>query len=169
MNAKKAVEYVFVEKISENLELVDNVVDLLVNMRKIGSSEESIAYAKRRILSLVMVDASIDDEEFMEEMLASDQLLDPHDYAAEALNLVNRKVFDELLGILEPKEEKVIRLRFGFDYGVSRNLSEIARMLGISRSYSWILYNNAMKKIKQPWRISRLEDCDDVETEKYVR
>ena len=42
-------------------------------------------------------------------------------------------------------------------------------MLGISRSYSWILYNNAMKKIKQPWRISRLEDCDDVETEKYVR
>ena len=116
-----------------------------------------------------MGDASIDDEEFMEEMLASDQLLDPHDYAAEALNLVNRKVFDELLGILEPKEEKVIRLRFGFDDGVSRNLSEIARMLGISRSYSWILYNNAMKKIKQPWRISRLEDCDDVETEKYVR
>lgn len=169
LNAKKAVEYGFGEKISENLELVDNVVDLLVNMRKIRSSEESIAYAKRRILSLVMGNASIDDEEFMEEMLASDQLLDPHDYAAEALNLVNRKVFNELLGILEPKEEKVIRLRFGFDDGVSRNLSEIARMLGISRSYSWILYNNAMKKIKQPWRISRLEDCDDIETEKYVR
>ena len=169
LNAKKAVEYGFGGRISENLELVDDIVDLLVNTRKIGSSEESIAYAKRRILSLVMGNASIDDEEFMEELLASDQLLDPHDYAAEALNLVNRKVFDELLGILEPKEEKVIRLRFGFDDGVSRNLSEIARMLGISRSYSWFLYNNAMKKIKQPWRISCLEDCDDIETEKYVR
>ena len=93
LNAKKAVEYGFGEKISENLELVDDIVDLLVNTRKIGSSEESIAYAKRRILSLVIGDASIDDEEFMEEMLASDQLLYPHFFAAEDLNLFNRKLF----------------------------------------------------------------------------
>lgn len=164
LNAKKAVEYDFGGRISENLELIDDVVDLLVDNHKIGSSEASIAYAKRKILSLIIGDVSFD-----EEILDSDQLLDSHDYAAEALNLANRKVFDEFLGVLEPKEEKVVRLRFGFDDGVSRNLNEIATMLGISRSYSWFLFNNAMKKLKQPWRTSCLEDCDDIETEKYFR
>lgn len=164
LNAKKNIEYDLGGRISGNLELVDDIIDLLVSNHKIGSSKESVAYARRKILSLLIGDLSFD-----EEILTSEQLLDPHDYAAEALNLANREVFDKLLKILEPKEERVVRLRFGFDDGVPRNLSEIARMLGITRSYSWFLYNNAIQKLKKPWRISRLEDCDNIETEKYVK
>ncbi|WP_145216009.1 RNA polymerase sigma factor RpoD/SigA [Planctomycetes bacterium TBK1r] len=52
----------------------------------------------------------------------------------ESVELVElRYRINSLLGHLEPRERKVLKLRFGLDDGESRSLADVARVFGISR------------------------------------
>ena len=81
-------------------------------------------------------------------------LLDILDTGADHVpELVESKLEEEMLrqklGILSKREKKVIELRYGLRDGLSKTQREIARILGISRSYVSRIEKKALKKL---WR-----------------
>ncbi len=62
----------------------------------------------------------------------------------------------EVLDSLAPKEEAVVRLRFGLDDGIERSLDDIGRMVGCSREYARQLLKRAVTKLKQGRRAEAL-------------
>ena len=59
------------------------------------------------------------------------------------------EILHKELRILAPKERKVLELRFGLRHAPRKTQREIARMLGISRSYVSRIEKRAIKDIKK--------------------
>jgi RNA polymerase sigma factor (sigma-70 family) len=62
--------------------------------------------------------------------------------------LMRRHVLN-VLNILRPKERRIIQLRFGFEDGEQRSLSEIAELFGLSRERVRQLETRALYKLKK--------------------
>jgi RNA polymerase primary sigma factor len=54
----------------------------------------------------------------------------------------------EALRLLDPRERKILRLRFGFDDGEDRTLEEVGRLLGLSRERVRQIEREALGKIR---------------------
>jgi RNA polymerase primary sigma factor len=72
----------------------------------------------------------------------------------EALNL--REISNEALQTLTPREETIIRMRFGLDRsGESHTLEEISHRFGVTRERIRQIENKALRKLRQP-EVARL-------------
>jgi len=60
----------------------------------------------------------------------------------------------EALGLLAPRERKILRLRFGFDGGEDRTLEQVGRVLGLSRERVRQIEHQALDKIRT-WAADR--------------
>lgn len=67
-----------------------------------------------------------------------------------------RDVLDDLLTELTPREQQVLRLRFGLDDGTSRTLSETGRELGVTKERARQLEKRALLKLRDPERAALL-------------
>jgi RNA polymerase primary sigma factor len=62
-----------------------------------------------------------------------------------------RAVSNEALSTLTPREEKIIRMRFGLDRsGKAHTLEEISRRFGVTRERIRQIESKALKKLRQP-------------------
>jgi RNA polymerase primary sigma factor len=71
--------------------------------------------------------------------------------------LLKRQV-DEVLKTLTPREEKVIRLRFGIDDGFHRTLEEVGHIFGVTRERIRQIEDKALKKLRHPTRSQQLHE-----------
>ena len=62
----------------------------------------------------------------------------------------------EVLGELSPREEKIIRLRFGLDDNISRTYEEIGKELGVSASAICHFAHRAIKKLRHSTRKEKI-------------
>jgi|GEM_PF-1436929 RNA polymerase sigma factor (sigma-70 family) len=70
------------------------------------------------------------------------------EYAAKQL----RSAIDQALQMLTPREERVIRLRFGFDGGEGLTLDQVGELFGRSRERIRNIEARALRKLKHPSR-----------------
>lgn len=54
-----------------------------------------------------------------------------------------------LLGVLSPKERRIIKLRFGIEDGKQKSLSEIGEIFGLSKERVRQLESRALYRLKQ--------------------
>ena len=66
-----------------------------------------------------------------------------------------------VLGTLTPREEEVLRLRFGLDDGRDRTLEEIGERFNLSRERIRQIEAKAIRKLKHPRRSNKLRDYLD--------
>jgi len=65
------------------------------------------------------------------------------------LKLQIKKLYSKMNFVLKSREKKVIELRYGLFNGISKTQREIAKMLGISRSYVSRIEKKAIKKLSK--------------------
>src|SRR2546429_7276184 len=76
--------------------------------------------------------------------------------ATAALEADLKDQVDDVLGSLEPRERRVIQLRFGLTDGHQRALDEVARRLGTSRETVRQLERQALEKLRRTRRADAL-------------
>ena len=67
----------------------------------------------------------------------------------------------EVLDTLTPREEKVLRLRFGLDDGRARTLEEVGREFEVTRERIRQIEAKALRKLRHPSRSKKLKDYLD--------
>ena len=81
------------------------------------------------------------------------------DYLEDIYVKDNIKLLKEYLKVLTPRERKIIDMRYGFDNNDELTQKEIAKMLGISRSYVSRIEKRAITKILREF-IKNKKYCD---------
>ena len=72
-----------------------------------------------------------------------------------------KKQVDEVLKTLTPREERVIRLRFGIDDGYHRTLEEVGSIFQVTRERIRQIEDKALKKLRHPSRAAILQQFLD--------
>lgn len=75
---------------------------------------------------------------------------------AKCLDLETR--LNQVFGTLAPREQKVIRERFGFDDGRIKTLEEIGKMLNTTREIVFEIEKKAIRKLRHPLRSSQIPE-----------
>jgi len=83
----------------------------------------------------------------LEDVVEDDAALDP---AEEATAAVLRTELAALLGPLRPREQEVLRLRFGLDRGQGRTLEEVGVRLHLTRERIRQIESLALCKLRHP-------------------
>jgi RNA polymerase primary sigma factor len=69
-----------------------------------------------------------------------------------------REQLNEVLHTLTPREEQVLRLRFGLEDGRQRTLEEVGQQFNITRERIRQIEAKALRKLRHPSRSKKLKD-----------
>jgi len=78
--------------------------------------------------------------------------------ADAAAYLLLKEQLEDVLETLTPREEKVLRLRFGLDDGKPRTLEEVGQVFGVTRERIRQIEAKALRKLRHPSRSKKLKD-----------
>ena len=79
----------------------------------------------------------------------------PSDVASHTMR---KEQLAEVLSTLTPREEKVLRLRFGLEDGRSRTLEEVGKEFNVTRERIRQIEAKALRKLRHPSRSKKLKD-----------
>lgn len=131
----------FPEEIAEEMELpVEKVRDIM----KIAQEPVSLA-----------TPIGEEEDSFLGDFIPDDDALAPADAAAY---LLLKEQLEDVLETLTPREEKVLRLRFGLDDGRPRTLEEVGQVFGVTRERIRQIEAKALRKLRHPSRSKKLKD-----------
>ncbi len=128
---------------------------------KLDIPTDKVRMAHNISLIPISLDKPIDDEEssFVGDFI-SDPMADSPSRRAAISILKDR--FNEVLKDLPRREEKIIRLRFGLNDGMPRTLEEVGRMFNITRERVRQIEAKALKKLRHPTRLRKLQMYKDL-------
>ena len=96
-----------------------------------------------------------ENESTMEDFIADPNVASPVD---ETTRELLRENLDSVLKELTDREERVLRLRYGLDDNIFHTLEEVGDEFDVTRERIRQIEAKAIKKIRHPSRIKRLED-----------
>ncbi len=85
-------------------------------------------------------------------------LLEAPDMLEGPLNDALRVSLAAVVGTLNPREQEVLRLRFGLDGGEAHTLGEIGKAFGLSTERIRQMEAKALRKLRHPSRSKKLKD-----------
>ncbi|MFI3115604.1 MAG: RNA polymerase sigma factor RpoD [Clostridia bacterium] len=105
----------------------------------------------------VSLETPIGEEEdsHLGDFIPDDDALDP---AEAASYMLLREQFVDVLSTLTPREEKVLKLRFGLGDGRSRTLEEVGREFQVTRERIRQIEAKALRKLRHPSRAKKIKD-----------
>ncbi|MBE9174731.1 RNA polymerase sigma factor SigC [Synechocystis salina LEGE 06155] len=129
-----------IDEVAEELGMTpEQVREVLTQVPRSVSLELKVGQDKdTELMDLLETDTQSPEDELMREALQSDM--------------------QEILLDLTPREQEVIALRFGFQDGVAHSLSEIGRILNLSRERVRQIEAKALQKLRHPRRRDRIRD-----------
>jgi len=124
---------------------------------KIGMSPEKVLSIMKIAQDPVSLETPIGEEEdsHLGDFIPDDDSPAPAEAASYALL---REQLNEVLHTLTPREEHVLKLRFGLDDGRTRTLEEVGKEFNITRERIRQIEAKALRKLRHPSRSKRLRD-----------
>lgn len=123
----------------------------------LGISEQKVEYILQISQETVSLDMMIGDEEdsTLGEMLIDSSIINPLQYTE---NQIYKEKIDLLLSTLTPREEKIIRMRYGLIDNIQKTLEEIGKEFGITRERVRQIEIKAIRRLRHPSRIKLLKE-----------
>ena len=105
----------------------------------------------------VSLETPIGEEEdsHLADFIEDDNAAEPAE--AASFTLLKEQLM-EVLSTLTPREEKVLRLRFGLEDGRTRTLEEVGKEFNVSRERIRQIEAKALRKLRHPSRSKKLRD-----------
>ena len=105
----------------------------------------------------VSLETPIGEEEdsHLGDFIPDEDVLAPAD--AATFTMLREQLID-VLDTLTPREEKVLRLRFGLDDGRARTLEEVGKEFDVTRERIRQIEAKALRKLRHPSRSKKLKD-----------
>jgi RNA polymerase primary sigma factor len=124
------------------------------------AARTGIAVARvEQVLSLVQEPASLDlrvgedGDTTLGDLIAAPNAVDPH-AAAEASALA--EIVTEALDDLTPREQRILRMRFGIGEESDHTLEEVGKVFGVTRERIRQIEAKALEKLRDPTRSRKL-------------
>ena len=99
-----------------------------------------------------------EEDSHLGDFIPDEDVLAPADAATHTLL---REQLSQVLYTLTPREEKVLRLRFGLVDGRPRTLEEVGRDFNVTRERIRQIEAKALRKLRHPSRSKKLRDFLD--------
>ena len=108
----------------------------------------------------------VDEDMTLEEVVSDER----------SSNVISRKInqdslaeeFERIFCILSEREQKVLRLRYGFDDNDPKTIEEVAKVFGLSKGGLRRIESEALKKLRKSSEIKRFQVFLDENSEPYV-
>ncbi|MBO5218034.1 MAG: RNA polymerase sigma factor RpoD, partial [Clostridia bacterium] len=127
---------------------------------RMGTSPDKVREIMKIAQDPVSLETPIGEEEdsHLGDFIPDDDSPAPAEAASYALL---REQLNEVLHTLTPREEHVLKLRFGLDDGRTRTLEEVGKEFNITRERIRQIEAKALRKLRHPSRSKRLKDYLD--------
>lgn len=99
-----------------------------------------------------------EEDSHLGDFLEDEKSKAPQDFAESGML---REQLDAVLNTLTPREEMVIRLRYGLDDAHPRTLEDVGKEFGVTRERIRQIEAKALRKLRHPNRSKRLKDFTD--------
>ena len=96
-----------------------------------------------------------EDDSHLGDFIPDEDAPAPSDVASHTML---KEQLAEVLSTLTPREEKVLRLRFGLEDGRSRTLEEVGKEFNVTRERIRQIEAKALRKLRHPSRSKKLKD-----------
>ena len=125
-----------------------------------GVTEDKVSEVQRIAQDPISLESSIGEEQDskIQDIVEDENALSPMEVTEQTL------LKEQLLAVIEtltPREQKVIRLRYGLDDGHPRTLEEVGREFNVTRERIRQIEAKALRKLRQPSRSKRLLQVED--------
>ena len=127
---------------------------------ELGMPVEKVREIMRVAQEPVSLETPIGEEEdsHLGDFIPDDDAPAPADAASHTLL---KETLGSVLDSLTPREEKVLRLRFGLEDGRSRTLEEVGKEFNVTRERIRQIEAKALRKLRHPSRSKKLKDFLD--------
>mgnify|MGYP000460668782 CR=1 FL=1 len=125
--------------------------------KEMGISESKVREIIKMAQEPVSLETPIGEEEdsHLGDFIEDENAPAPAEVASNAMM---REQLQEVLHTLTPREEKVIRLRFGLEDGQAHTLEEVGKEFNVTRERIRQIEAKALRKIRHPGRSKKLRD-----------
>ena len=106
---------------------------------------DELSIVSQSMLSLNQ-NISEEDDGQLSDYIEDESIVSPE---IEAIENVAKEELEKVISTLKPREQQIIRLRFGFDDSEAKSLQEIGDILGISGERVRQLESRSLKELKQ--------------------
>lgn len=128
--------------------------------KEMGMPEEKVREIMKIAQEPVSLETPIGEEEdsHLGDFIPDEDAPAPAE--AVAFTMLKEQLMD-VLDTLTPREEKVLRLRFGLDDGRARTLEEVGKEFNVTRERIRQIEAKALRKLRHPSRSKKLKDFLD--------
>ena len=125
-----------------------------------GVTEDKVSEVQRIAQDPISLESSIGEEQDskIQDIVEDENALSPMEVTEQTL------LKEQLLAVIEtltPREQKVIRLRYGLDDSHPRTLEEVGKEFNVTRERIRQIEAKALRKLRHPNRSKRLTDYVD--------
>lgn len=124
---------------------------------KLGTTVDKVIEVQRISQDPISIESKMGHEEDSKigDLIPDESALSPHEIAQQ--NMLKEQLMS-ILETLTPREQKVIRLRYGLDDSHPRTLEEVGREFSVTRERIRQIEAKALRKLRHPSKLKKLRD-----------
>jgi RNA polymerase primary sigma factor len=125
---------------------------------EMGLEVDKIRHIQKISQETVSLETSVgdsDDDSVLGDFIEDTETIMPHQSAARKLL---KDHIGEVLDTLTPREQKILKIRFGLEDGVVHTLEEVGQEFGVTRERIRQIEAKALEKIREHVTIKKLKD-----------